>query len=388
MSFRLELQIIDPADEAFRLDVDVLDGMIPLRVPQQGRFHLDRSQLDDARLAPIPPRPIWWDLAPWCQTVTTRHGSRAGIVIEPEPGALTADLLNCPDLTHLGVHSGTPIRLTRDGTILWAGTLDDIEEQWSKRDNQKRTEITASDTIAALAAQTRYGAQVRQLIRARLEALAASAPIPLTVSLPINPGTICEPTLHESSLTKHLAMAATTARASWTIRDGSIILLDPAAPAPPRLVLTDTTAPSYLELRRSGGSSQLVTAVDITSHGIGSDGNTADVTRTITDPTSVNAFGHRTGSASVTARPADIDQIGRWLLAPLTSTAQTITEVTTTGETIPTTLQPLDPIDIIRLGRRHHVRVLAIAHALSIDPGPAPEISHTTTLTLTRRNPQ
>lgn len=520
---RLLVAITDPAERGFRLGIDTLGGLVPLRPAASGDFRLGSSRLGDARLAPIPARRIDLDLAPYATAIRTRHGNSDGLVLQPDPGSLDAVLKDCPDLTMLGITPGTPLRLEHEGQQLWEGTVTDIADTW-RRDGTRISHLTATDEVATWGRITRHGASDRlgpgstEPLPERIKRLLSSAPGKPSQIIP-STAARCANTLMETSLTAHLTMAATTGRMHWTLHRGEVRLLDAFAQTQPLRTYTDdparqlappitewtgaagkiegdtvlvpagsyqwlngpwcqlddptrpvllevvtrgltpgvTTylaikylfadgtestntyllsqrvlptwplrlrlahtppsgatavraflpanhptgsgggqqvyhveitqgpADSYYEIERAAGSRSVVSAVDLTTHLIGGDGNADDTTHTITDPTSAAAYGIRSASADVTAPLPAMAEIGQWLLTPAVATDPTITRIMIAGTDAyrpdGTPLRPLDPITVHRLGRAHLCVISAIEH--TFEPR-IPGLKHRVTLHLRR----
>ena len=243
---RLLVTITDPAERGFRLGIDTLGGLVPLRPTAAEAFRLGSSRLGDARLAPIPARLISLDLAPYATVIRTRHGSSDGLVLQPDPGSLDATLIDCPDLTMLGITPGTPLRLYHEGQQLWEGTVTDIADTW-RRDGTRISHLTAADEVATWGRVTRHGASDRfghgstEPIAERVKRLLTSAPGKPSQVIP-STSARCANTLMETSLTAHLTMAATTGRMHWTLHRGEVRLLDALAQTQPLREYTDDPA--------------------------------------------------------------------------------------------------------------------------------------------------
>lgn len=249
---QFQVQVVDPRERGFRVGVDILDGLVPLRPRGAAEFVLNRSRLGDARLGPIPKRMIWLDLTSHAVHIRSRHGNADAIGLPPDPGTLEASLINGPDLSTLGITPGTPVRLRHDGQDLWAGHVSDLSDTWDKAGSRYST-IQAADAVAAWSAVTRHGASNRlgnkgsEPAADRLARLIQSAPSPRSLTGTDGLTDPCVNTVHETSLTNHLQMACVTARRNWTLHRGHVRVLDAAAQTHSEHAYTDTPA-RYLTL--------------------------------------------------------------------------------------------------------------------------------------------
>lgn len=397
---RLEIYVPDPARAGFRLGYSPLDAAHLPADDTDLEMILDAGTLDGRRLAPYTPPPVWHDITAAAADIETRHGARPGtLLLEPDVGTLHALLFDAPDLAALGARYGVPIRCrvpseAADGySTIWAGRIRDINDEWDTR-NRRTTTIDADDAVAALAGIPRYGAAAGT-VAARLASLESSlhAYTPdatINVGYGVDEARPLAATVHESTLLKHFQLLATSARARLGVRHSAgmfhpagdlgfeIVLRaadDHPAPLQEFTDRPDTPAgwPSYLNVRRAGGTSAIVTAVEMTNHLIGPDGNADDQTATINDPTLVATYGPKTERAEVTLPPADVPAVAGWLLDANRHETPTVTELRINGNdgyqyaAWPDRLYPLtvfDRIDVHRLGATYPALIVTIAHQI------------------------
>lgn len=406
---KLEVLIPDPDTSGFRLDFSALDTVRFNDAPA-GELILGSSHLDAGRLAPYLPPPTWFDITGYGTEINTRAGYRANeLNLTPDVGTLTAELKNAPDLSSIGVGHNTPVRLripTPAGTyaLTWIGRVTNVNDTWTRgargEADTLRTTVEAEDAVAVLASIPRYGAQTPQRLDDRLKTLATSirsAVANVTIP-PTGDQTRIAATVHESNVLDYLAMTAATARralhVTYTAQRSTIGLRIDIAPDPrnvqaPTVTFSDHNEPSYFSATRETGTSDIVSAVEITTHLRTSDGTAQDETKTISDPTLVQTFGTRTERLEVMAEVADLDQIGKWALTPSILARATITRIDIRGQdsTIAgAPLTPGDPIDIIRLGSRYPVVVAGVSHTITVDTN-EPWYSHRTQIETRRRFP-
>lgn len=421
--FRLEVRIPDPAAAGFRLDVTPLGSPQPLS-EAPGTFMLDVHKLapstDAGVLAPATVPLVWLDLYPWCTGIQTAQGHRPEAGLPATPGTLTATLKNAPDLGALGALPGSPIRLTADnGRVLWWGWTETDRDTWTPgagEEVRKLTTLTAIDPHAILGNVTRYGARSPEPepLTTRVDRLLQSSPIALQSDLyqrivgwegdetSIHPvyelAGHCEPTVMETSLLKHVTMAANSNGLAATIVGGWFAASDDYSGVvsfedvtAPGSAYTDTAwyltddwdapnpdpghfggleAVSYLDISVATPD-PLLSVLDVTNHLINpDDGRALDVSEAVTDPTAQAMFGRRAQGIDLTADPNAVEQVGQQLLAAHRDQPARPSAVTINGDDINLQISlPWLRIAVQRLGRTWWMSIVHVRH--SIVPAPA-----------------
>lgn len=405
-TWQLEVYVVDPARTGFRLDVTPLDSSARLLTPPPGTFRLNAGILDSDLLAPVIEPHIWLDLLGYATNVTARTSHRPdALVIPQEAGALSAPLIDPPDLSALGVQRGTPIRLVKNNRVLWWGFVDRAASTWDAETGHTTAQLTTFDAAGLWGSITRYGARSSgpETLRDRLSRLLASSPIPAVApswstdepipldgggSLLVQSGQL-PPTVMETNLLAHVTMAAAScglAVSTRTPTDPSadlvvtLALIDPTAIAAPAATLHDAGAGIDYLTTAEFTTSDPITVAEVTTHGMTVDGEADDQTTTVSDPTAVTVFGPVADSLDITADPALAKPLAeRWLsLSRLPEMAPT--SVTIKGDADPG-ITCLDIIRVTRLGRTYTRRVAGVTH--TVTPQPHSEPKHLVTLDLT-----
>lgn len=412
---RLQVRVPDPSQTGFRLDVTPLDSLQPLN-EAPGAFVLDVHRLapaaDAGVLAPAATALVWVDLYPWCTSISASHGHRPDAGLPATPGTLTANLKNAPDLGALGVVPGTPVRLATATDVLWWGWAENDNDRWTPgagEDVRKLTTFTAIDAHAMLGNVTRYGVRLPdpEPLTPRVTRLLASSPLTIYADdwqkithwdsngQPITELVgHCEPTVMETNLLKHITMAANSCGAAATVEppiyaalqntfsgnvrfhsltqpgnltDGLSWLTDDwDAPSPGP---SSWTPVSYYDISVSTPD-PLLSALDITNHQIGADGNALDTRVTVTDPTAEAMFGRRATGIDLTADPNGLEHIGQELLAAHREDPARPSSVTIDGDDVNHGYRLLwQRLAIQRLGRTWWMTVVHVRH--TITPAPA-----------------
>lgn len=443
---RVELWVQDPAISGFRLDVTPLDSLTPLENPTTTTAftldHATQGRLNEDRLWPIGAQHIWLDITSWATSITCRQSQQNSPAMPPDAGAAEIHLRDAPDLASIPVYAGTPIRILREGAltqfdgapvrriwqVVWAGTVEDIAEQWDKTTTTRTTTLTAVDGIARLSAQTRYGRGRVETWRIAVKQLTESSPfaeLPLYGPfgrVPPPQGEVdCCPTVYEGPLTRHITMAAATAGIVWNISPAPadanpidrldpggvigesrqhLVLCDPLASVKAVAVFTDIPYADagivdqqvprpYTGIEMTGGTRAVATVVEVTAHRVADDGTADDTTTTIADATAVSQWGHRRVTVDACPMPGAEHITANAILSRSADATIRPTSLTLHGrdatQSATEPIRILSPIDVFRLGRRYRCIVTGVTHQWRCTTNPYPAYRHTVTLTLGRR---
>lgn len=424
LTVAIEVLIRDPEQRAgFVLDASRLSHPTSrLRPPLADEFILSAHQLapvtvnpdsesepsaGPGRLGPLPEPLTWFDLAPYTLDAVTHEGHRGDHPAWPvEPGSATINLSNAPDLQDLGLRRGTPIRIRTRFQIMntlydtlalvWAGWVTDWPTTYDKVTGETRTTLQAEDLAARLGNQIRYGVRHpgTQGLRARLNALATSSPVPVTVhTTTIADDAGLTPTVMETNLLAHMNMAATSSRHLLRIRtqDSSITWPDRKVSGSSIQLYDDRTNFDRGGIAGYSGLSVALddptTVLEVTTHEIGPDGNALDVTTTVENPTTTAIHGRQTATLDLTVPASRAAEIGAWVL-PHYHNEQVVTAVEMPGPIsyIPTRQRFLEPLDILRVyraGKRYLVNILAVRHQWTLNA--EHEVDHRLFMTTTQR---
>ena len=406
MTWRLEVYVVDPARTGFRLDITPLNSTARLLTPPPGTLRLDAGTLDLDMLAPVTEPHIWLDLLPFATTVTARTSHRSDALnIAQEAGALSAPLIDPPDLPVLGVQRGTPIRLVNDASVKWWGWIDYATCSWDAETDRTTAHVTAYDVAGLWGSITRYGARSPgpETLRDRLVRLLASSPVPAAAPswstddpIPLDGGSLVvqsgqlSPTVMETNLLAHIAMAAascglavTARHPSSTADDGylaTLTLTDPTAHQAPAAHLHDAGDGIDYFTTAAFETNDPITVATVTTHGQNPDGSADDQTITVADPTATALFGDLEGALDLTVAPQLAEPIAARFLSLTRLPDMGPTTVTIRGAEDPG-LACLDLIQVSRLGRSYTRRITGITHTLT--PRPLDDPKHTITITLT-----
>lgn len=418
----LEVQVPDPSIVGFRLNYSALDAN-RLPIDTRRAFTLDLDSLKgtasglDSRLAPLPIDPEWVDLIGPSTSIRAFQGGRADTLLRtPEVGTLTATMLDAPDFRALGVRYGTPIRLRvalhGQYQTIWQGRVDTVTEHWDGvgTNMRKTSTLTANDGVEIAGAVTRYGATTTQSADHRALALRGtlarympntSISLDSPSTLPTVPGTVLE-----TSVLNHVQILATSCRRMLIARQQAATNAGPVAATFRGLDLEGTSGTyvwatfsdkpdadrSYYAIERDGGSAGIVSAVELTNHRIGADGNALNETTTFEDATLVAEHGLRTERVDVCADPAQLPDIAAWLLDQNAPRGMSIRSIEIAGDIGYWSdeygnVVDLDTgfgIDVELLGVTYPVTIIGIEHDLTPLADP-PFFRHRTTYRLRPR---
>lgn len=443
---RVEVWVMDPAAEGFRLDRTPLDSLTPLQAAHVANaFTLNTSggRLNNDRLYPVGPGMVWLDITRWITSIRTSQSQQDTADMAPDAGSCEIRFLNAPDFATLPVYAGTPIRIIRTGAlkgwltdewvykrdeIAWCGHVEDIAETWDKTTARKTTTLTAVDGVARLSDITRYGRRGDGVWTGCLRDLLTSSPYAdLPIGLPFQrvppPGgePWCCGTVYEGPLSRHISMVAATAGLIWNIiPDPSdttsdigpvdpgagigesrqrLRLVDPATVRKPQVVFTDLpyeeagvvdnrTPLPYTGIEIAGGTRAITSVVELASHRISDDGHDETDTTTHANPTALEQWGIRTAHVDAVPMPGDEARVAGYILdrsADATTRPVSLTlhgRHATESDILP--IRILTAVDVFRLGQRYRCIVTGVQHQWRII-GPPIRHEHTVTLKLARR---
>lgn len=415
--------IPDPARAGFRLDRTPFGGgrlADPLRALT---FTLNQSVLDGpSKLFPVsdPGDSTLFDLTDWVTSVSCRSEQSTEPGAGPLPGSAVIVLKNMPPAWALSIGFNTPIFIDQPvgrGDTMWSGWIQSVRESWDEFDGDTFTTLEAMDLAAVLGSVTRHGAQSAEpeTLRDRFTRLGAS--IPAFVTNPIlstdypdgisgfdknGSPYLINPTVMETTLLKHFAMAAASARTVFRIPypttnhlDASdLYYWDPDQREPSRTYSDQPPTEdnpwmmkSYLSINRESGGELTTTSISVTTHSIGTGGESTTNSVVLTDPTALDALGPRPSSADVLVAVNDLDAVAQWLLPTGITFLPEPTSITVRGEDATfTTGQPLNLLTVVevrRLGISSRCVIVGIEHTITPRINKTPR--HVTTLHLARR---
>ena len=444
---RVEVWVMDPAAEGFRLDRTPLNALNPLQAAHVANaFTLGSSsngRLNNDRLYPVGPGMVWLDITQWITSIRTSQSQQDTAGMAPDAGACEIRFLDAPDFGTLPVYAGTPIRIVRRGALLnwdgtplnpkdeiaWCGHVEDISETWDKTTARKTTTLTAVDGVARLSDLTRYGRRGNGVWTGCLRDLLTSSPYAdLPIGLPFQwappPGgePWCCGTVYEGPLSSHISMVAVTAGLIWNIvpdpagttsdigpvDPGAGIgesrqrlrLVDPATVRKPQVVFTDLpyaeagivdnrTPLPYTGIEIAGGTRAITSVVELTAHRISDDGHDESVSTTHGNATAIEQWGIRSARVDAVPMPGDENRVAGYILdrsADATARPVTLTlhgRHATEDGTMP--IRMLTAVDVFRLGQRYRCLVVGVQHRWDIITDPYPRHRHIVTLKLARR---
>lgn len=444
---RVEVWVMDPAAEGFRLDKTPLNSLNPLQAAHVANaFTLDsrsNGRLNNDRLYPVGPGMVWLNITQWITSIRTSQSQQDTADMAPDAGSCEIRFLNAPSFTTLPVYAGTPIRIIRTGAlkhyltgewltedeIAWCGHVEDISETWDKTTARKTTTLTAVDGVARLSDITRYGRRGEGVWIGCLRDLLTSSPYAdLPIGLPFQrtppPGgePWCCGTVYEGPLSRHISMVAATAGLIWNIiPDPSgttsdigpvdpgagigesrqrLRLVDPATVRKPQVVLTDLpydeagivdyrTPMPYTAIEIAGGTRAITSVVELTAHRISDDGHDESVNTTHANPTALEQWGVRTARVDAVPMPGDENRVAGYILDRSADAAARPVSVTLHGrhatESGTSPIRMLTAVDVFRLGHRYRCLVVGVQNRWEIITDPYPRHKHTVTLKLARR---
>lgn len=281
----------------------------------------------------------WQDITTPVTDLTVTRGVQAnGPALTARVGTLTIRAVDALSPRATGIHHGTPVRLIHwpTRTPIYTGVITDLTVTPHKPGGRARYEvtITASDTVARLAAITRYGAKAddgdgSEAWIARLDRLIKSAPtLQYTLDSKDAGARMC-PTVWETSLAKHIDALAASVLGSWTITRTGVVSIIVNRPTTPTLAFVDETDTdltrgvwSYTSIANEWSASDSIAHVTLTNHAAERDDNgewrAHDTEVTVSDPTAADAWGGTAISVDTTLA-ADLEATARRYLTAASS---------------------------------------------------------------------
>lgn len=369
-------------------------------------FTLGRSALGAATLPSTETFHVWTDLTPQMTTVQIERGiSHNGISGRAEIGTMTADLLNGPAPRAIGLTRGTPIRVidAATRTRLFTGILDRAPSESRTPAGDRRTGLTAVDTMATLAAIPRYQLTPPEgsagwIWTTVVGDLLDKHAILWQTTGPAEPGLSLGPTATEGTLTSYLDMYLATSAVSWWIdRDGTVTASH-TPPTAPKAIISDRPISSDLPVlhhiaeTQTFDTSAVISTLSITNHSITIDEDgTISPTQTeltIRNPELAKTYGETSATIDTAALALeDLETYGTKLLASykprpvLTSARFTPIKGLHQDDAQLSVLTGLDVMDTITshmLGESSPAAITMIRHTIT-------PTSWQTTLSLTER---
>lgn len=429
-------------DRARPCDVVSVQALIPVVGVEAARFGRDRfgsARLTEGRVGGLvgvfgrsmfgvcrfwsATTTDWQDITrPVTALATVRGVSATGPVLASQVGTLTVDALDALDPRQTGLHHGTAVRLLHwpTRTVLFSGTVSAIKvtPQPPTSRHAYSVELTAADTTAHLASQTRHGAKAdggdgSEAWTLRIARLMASAP-QVGVDVTGESSILMCPTVWETSLARHLDAACASVGGAWMVtRDGRVQVtptipthqdppswaassgswqgeagawLAPGRPTPAwGLTLTDEAPTrldagqwSYTGLDASWASGDVVSEIQATNHPaalVEGAWQAADQEVTVTDASTTAAWAGTSATVDLTVA-ADTAGAAARLLRRATDqpTPRTVTLRPAHPAGPPdrarlmamaTLLDPLQPLTVRARGDTHHMLTTSVTHTIT-----------------------
>ena len=283
----------------------------------------------------------WQDITGPCSRLDiTRGVTTTGPAMSAAVGTLTARVIDALDPRATGIHHGTPVRLIHwpTRTTVFTGVITDLTVTPHKPGDRIRYEVslTASDTVARLAALTRYGAKATssdgsEEWLSRLDRLIDSAP-ELTYSMDSRDvRQIIPPTVWETSLARHFDALMASVHGSWSVtRDGAVDV-KVKRPTVPTMTFTDQQASnvpariwSYTDINVAWAASDAIAHVTLTNHAAKWDSEQSswaadDTDITVDDPTATYAWGGAAVTIDTVLPLKDLERVARKYIATASS---------------------------------------------------------------------
>ena len=263
----------------------------------------------------------WQDItAPVTDMSITRGVQATGPALTARVGTLTIRAIDALSPRATGIHHGTPVKLIHwpTRTPIYTGIITDLTVTPHKPGGRTKYEVefTCSDTVARLAAITRYGAKAdggdgSETWSARLERLVTSAPgLEYTIDTTNVPARVCA-TVWETSLAKHIDALTASVVGSWSVTRTGTVSITVNRPTTPALTFSDAIDTdlsrgvwSYTAIANEWTASGSIGHVTITNHQAVRDENGAwraeDIEVTVSDPTAADVWGGTTVSIDTT----------------------------------------------------------------------------------------
>lgn len=263
----------------------------------------------------------WQDIiAPVTDMSITRGVQATGPALAARVGTLTIRAVDALSPRATGIHHGTPVKLIHwpTRTPIYTGVITDLTVTPHKPGGRTKYEVefTCSDTVARLAAITRYGAKAdggdgSETWSARLERLITSAPgLEYTIDTTNVPARACA-TVWETSLAKHIDALTASVVGSWSVTRTGVVSILVNRPTVPAITFTDAADTdlsrgmwSYTAIADEWTASDSIAHVTITNHNAGRDDTgewrAEDLEVTVSDPTAADVWGGTTISIDTT----------------------------------------------------------------------------------------
>lgn len=340
----------------------------------------------------------WQDITGPCTEIAVTRGVDAtGPALTGTVGTLTARAINALAPRTTGMSHGTPVRLIHWPTreLVYSGYLTDLQITPRKPGGRISYEdtLTASDSVARLAATTRYGAKSdtgdgSENWFLRLDRIIKSCR-DLTYSLDsMLTGVTVPPTVWETSLAKHLDALTASVLGSWSVARNGWVLVRTKRPTTPVLRLTDA-APSdpvrrvlsYTGVGVSWAASDAIAHVTLHNHAARWDAERSeweadDTDTTVDEPTAAAVWGGTSVQLDVTLPAAKLEETARrYLVATASDPTPSSVTLRPAHETGPdkrgpymalaSTIDPVSAVAIEYRGERVAALISQVSHTIT-----------------------
>lgn len=340
----------------------------------------------------------WQDITGPCTEIAVTRGVNAtGPALTGTVGTLTARAINALAPRTTGMSHGTPIRLIHWPTreLVYSGYLTDLQIAPRKPGERISYEVnlTASDSVARLAATTRYGAKAEtgdgsenwflrldRIIKSCKGLVYSLDDMLTTVTVP--------PTVWETSLAKHLDALTSSVLGSWSVARNGWVLIRTKRPTIPVLRLTDavTSDParrvlSYTGVGVSWSASDAIAHVTLHNHAARWDAEHSeweadDSDVTVDEPTAAAVWGGTSVQLDVTLPAAKLEETARRYLAATaadpTPNAVTLRPAHETGPAnrgpymaLASTIDPVSAVAVEYRGERVAALIAQVSHTIT-----------------------
>jgi len=340
----------------------------------------------------------WQDITGPCTEIAVTRGVNAtGPALTGTVGTLTARVINALAPRTTGMSHGTPIRLIHWPTreLVYSGYLTDLQIAPRKPGERISYEVnlTASDSVARLAATTRYGAKAEtgdgsenwflrldRIIKSCKGLVYSLDDMLTTVTVP--------PTVWETSLAKHLDALTSSVLGSWSVARNGWVLIRTKRPTIPVLRLTDavTSDParrvlSYTGVGVSWSASDAIAHVTLHNHAARWDAEHSeweadDSDVTVDEPTAAAVWGGTSVQLDVTLPAAKLEETARRYLAATaadpTPNAVTLRPAHETGPAnrgpymaLASTIDPVSAVAVEYRGERVAALIAQVSHTIT-----------------------
>ena len=340
----------------------------------------------------------WQDITGPCTEIAVTRGVNAtGPALTGTVGTLTVRAINALAPRTTGMSHGTPIRLIHWPTreLVYSGYLTDLQIAPRKPGERISYEVnlTASDSVARLAATTRYGAKAEtgdgsenwflrldRIIKSCKGLVYSLDEMLTTVTVP--------PTVWETSLAKHLDALTSSVLGSWSVARNGWVLIRTKRPTIPVLRLTDavTSDPaqrvlSYTGVGVSWSASDAIAHVTLHNHAARWDAEHSeweadDSDVTVDEPTAAAVWGGTSVQLDVTLPAAKLEETARRYLAATaadpTPNAVTLRPAHETGPAnrgpymaLASTIDPVSAVAVEYRGERAAALIAQVSHTIT-----------------------